>query len=170
MKNNWLEQNSKNKAYIRLNAGLMTIDEIDSFLNSTSVLSFIDKNKKLRYYKQPLNLQYSPDEIGQELGTYLEDADEARRENQIFDKLKAGEKVIYKNNLGNTKTHFVIDSYHRIEDKNQNFAGMAIESKDIYPLIGFYLKETGQKLVNDPDNNASIPETDADTGASEEWT
>ena len=170
LKNNWLEQNSKNKDYIRLNAGLMTIDEIDSFLNSMSALAFVDQNKKLRYYKQPLNLQYSPDEVGQELGTYLEDEDEAKRENQIFAELKAGKRVIYQNNSGNTKTHFVIDSYHRIEDKNQKFAGMAIESQDIYPLIEFYLKETGQKLVDDPDNNVIIPETDTDTGASEEWT
>lgn len=170
LKNNWLEQNSKNKDYIRLNAGLMTISEIDNFLNSTSVLSFVDQNRKLRYYKQPINLHYSPDEIGQELGSYLEDADEARKITQIFDELQNGKKVIYQGNLENTKTHFVVDSYHRIEDKNKQFVGMAIESQDIYPLVEFYLKETGQKLVNDPDNNIDLPETDADTGASEEWT
>lgn len=170
MKNNWLEQNSKNKDYIRLNAGLMTISEIDNFLNSTSVLSFVDQNRKLRYYKQPVNLHYSPNEIGQELGSYMEDIDEARKVKQIFDELQNGKKVIYQGNLENTKTHFVVDSYHRIEDKDKQFVGMAIESQDIYPLVEFYLKETGQKLVNDPDNNIDLPETDADTGASEEWT
>ncbi|MBD5430708.1 PAS domain-containing protein [Lactobacillus sp.] len=170
MKNNWLERNSKNIDYIRLNAGLMTVDEINSFLNSTSVLSFVDQEKKLRYYKQPLNLNYSPDEIGQELGTYLEDSDEAKKINRIFDKLKDGEKVIYESNSGNTKTHFIIDSYYRMEDKSKDFSGMAIESQDIYPLIKFYLEKTGQKLVDDPNNPRNILETDADTGASEEWT
>ena len=47
---------------------------------------------------------------------------------------------------------------------------MAIESQDIYPLIKFYLEKTGQKLVDDPNNPRNILETDADTGASEEWT
>lgn len=170
MKNNWLEQNSNNKDYIRLNAGLMTVNEIDNFLNSTSVLSFIDQNKKLRYYKQPVNLHYSPDEIGQEFGTYLEDYDEAEKLNKIFTSLKNGQKTIYENNLGNSKTHFVVDSYHRIEDENKKFAGVIVESQDIYPLIEFYLRETGQKLVNDSDNEVNVLETDTDTGASEEWT
>lgn len=170
MKENWLKQNSTNKDYVHLNAGLMKASEIDEFLNSTSVLSFIDKKKKLRYYKQPLNLHYSPDEIGQELGSYLEDEDEAKKEGQIFDQLKAGKTVMYKNNPGNTKTHFVVDTYQRIEDKNKNFAGVAVESQDIYPLIEFYLKETGQKLVSDHENLVDLPDTDADTGASEEWT
>lgn len=170
MKDNWLKQNSTNKDYVRLNAGLMKVSEIDEFLNSTSVLSFVDNEKRLRYYKQPLNLHYSPDEIGQKLGSYLKDPDQAKKQEQIFDQLQAGKKVIYQNNPGNTKQHFVVDSYRRIENENKEFAGMALESQNIYPLIEFYLKETGQKLVADPESLVDLPDTDTDTGASEEWT
>ncbi|MBP2058071.1 DUF438 domain-containing protein [Lactobacillus colini] len=170
MKDNWLEQNSNNKDYIRLNAGLMTINEIDNFLNSTSVLSFVDSDKRLHYYKQPVNLNYSPDEIGQEFGTYLQDPDKVNEANKIFAELKAGKKVIYKGNSGNTKKHFVVDSYYRIEDQDSHFAGIGIESQDIYPLVKFYLRATGQSLVDDPDNEVDIPEVDTSTGASEEWT
>lgn len=177
MTEKWLDQEQKRKSvvnvtdYIKLSAGLVQVRQLNELIEASNLVSFINNKKKLLYYKQPLNLKYTPPEIGQEWNSYLTD-DEMRKDlNTTFTELKNSKKEkVYLANRDNTKTHFLVDTYKKVTDRNGNFSGVLQESQDIYPLVEFYLKETGQKLVNDPNNNVSIPETDADTGASEEWT
>ena len=72
----------------------------------------------------------------------------------------------------NTQKRFMVDSYRAIYDKAHRFIGINESIQDIYPLVEYYLKETGQKLINDPDNpNGEVyrnnQQIDAESGASE---
>lgn len=177
MTKKWLDQQQENKEmasdtdYIRLNAGIFQIRQLDEIFSASSVLAFINKEKNLVYYKQPLNLKYTPPQVGQKWNSYLIDDDLKRKLDNVFTNLKDNKSTrVYVTSPDNTKEHFVVDTYTQVKDKTGNFSGVLQESQDIYPLIKLYLKETGQKLVDDPDNNVNIPETDTDSGASEEWT
>lgn len=177
MTKKWLDQQQEskkiasNKDYIRLNAGIFQISQLDEIFSASSVLAFINKEKDLVYYKQPLNLKYTPPQVGQKWNSYLIDEDLKKKLDNVFTELKDNKSSkVYVTNPDNTKEHFVVDTYTQIKDKAENFSGVLQESQDIYPLIKLYLKKTGQKLVDDPDNNVNIPETDTATGASEEWT
>lgn len=177
MTKKWLDQQQENKKmasdtdYIRLNAGIFQVSQLDEIFSASSVLAFINKEKDLLYYKQPLNLKYTPPQVGQKWNSYLLDDDLKEKLNHTFLELRDNKaKKVYMTNPDNTKDHFVVDTYTRIEDKSGNFDGILQESQDIYPLVELYLQKTGQKLVNDLKNKVDLPETDADTGASEEWT
>ena len=94
-------------------------------------------------------------------------------DSDIFATLKSGSKKrIIVSDQTNSLTRFVIDEYKNVFNKEHQFAGVVETVQDIYPLVEYYLQETGQKLVPDPDNNKGKvyhqnAETDAETGASE---
>lgn len=113
MTEKWLDQEQKRKSvvnvtdYIKLSAGLVQVRQLNELIEASNLVSFINNKKKLLYYKQPLNLKYTPPEIGQEWNSYLTD-DEMRKDlNTTFTELKNSKKEkVYLANRDNTKTHF----------------------------------------------------------------
>ena len=177
MNENWTE-NYKNAAqgndYVRLNAGLMKVKDLDNYLSSfpSSLLSF-NKTGEFTYYKQLPGMNYNPPELGENITALGQTENEKKQLTEIFHKLSTGEeKELHFVDQTNTQTRFMVDTYRAIFDKDHQFAGINETVQDIYPLVEYYLKETGQKLVDDPNNpkgdiyrkNQKI---DAESGASE---
>lgn len=166
---NWLKKASQlkgiisNNDYIRLNAGILSVNQINELLASyPGNLFFYGTHGHFLYYKQLVDMNYDPKELGHEIN-----------ETDIFTTLKSGiKKEIIIPDQTNSLTRFVIDKYKSVFDKEHQFAGVVETVEDIYPLVKYYLEETGQKLVDDPTSNKGNQyrqnaETDAETGSSE---
>ncbi|QNQ81308.1 PAS domain-containing protein [Lactobacillus sp. PV034] len=166
---NWLKKASQlkgiinNNAYIRLNAGILSVNQINELLASyPGTIFFYGSHGHFLYYKQLIDMNYDPKELGHKI-----------IESDILATLKSGtKKEIIIPDQTNSLTRFVIDKYKGVFDKEHKFAGVVETVEDIYPLVEYYLKETGQKLVDDPTSKQGAQyhqnaETDAETGASE---
>lgn len=154
---------------IKLNAGKLSSDQVNELLASLpGQLAFFDENGYFEYYKQPLDMNYQPPEIGKKI-------DELDLENTstAFKQIKNhGAKEVHYPAKNNSLHRFYVDTYRQAVDKDGNFAGMTRQIQDIYPLVEYYLKQTGQKLVDDPENSQDQlfhkqDEIDSLTGASE---
>lgn len=157
--------------YLKLHAGIVKISDLQDYLANSNLNSFIDKNQKLIFYRQSRKLVYTPPELGEKWGSYFEDRKLQKDYQKMFDRLQENlQDEIFLADEDNTKTHFIVSRYKASQTKDGIFNGILEEKEDIYPLVKLYLQKTGQKLINDEDNKNSLPETDADTGASEMWT
>ena len=142
---------ANNDDYVKLNTGLMRVSDLNNYLSSfpSNLLAF-NKLGEFTYYKQ-----------------------EKKQLEEVFHKLSTGrEKEFRFADQTNTQKRFMVDSYRAVFDKNHQFSGINESIQDIYPLVEYYLKETGQKLVDDPNNpNGEVyrknQEIDAESGASE---
>ena len=166
---NWLKKASQLKsvitsnAYLRLNAGILSLEQMNELLASyPGNLFFYGRTGHFLYYKQFVDMNYDPVELGHKI-----------IDSDIFATLKSGSKkrIIVPDHT-NSLTRFVIDEYKSVYNKDHQFAGVVETVQDIYPLVEYYLQETGQKLIIDPDsNNGKLyqknAEIDAETGASE---
>lgn len=169
-----MQNATKEGKYVRLNAGLMKASDLNDYLSSfdSNLLAF-NKNGEFTYYKQLPGMNYNPPELGENITSLGKTEQEKKQLEEIFHKLSTGEKKELRlSDQTNTQKRFMVDTYRAIYDKNHQFAGVNESIQDIYPLVEYYLKETGQKLVNDPDNpNGEIysknQEIDAESGASE---
>lgn len=177
MDENWIENSQKaasNEDYVRLNAGLMSVAELNNYLASfpASLLAFNNEGKFI-YYKQLAGMNYTPPELGEKMTVLGKTENEKKQLKNIFDVLSSGkERELRFADTTNTQKRFVVDTYRSIYDKGHKFAGINESIQDIYPLVEYYLKETGQKLVDDPDNpNGEVyrnnQKIDAESGASE---
>ncbi|QNQ82728.1 oxidoreductase [Lactobacillus sp. PV037] len=159
------------KDYLKLHAGIVKISELQDFLASSHLNSFINKDKKLIFYRQNRKLVYTPPQLGETWGSYLEDSKLQGMYQEMFEQLESNpQDEILLADEDNTKTQFIVSRYQASKTKEGKFNGILEEREDIYPLVQLYLQKTGQKLVDDENNPNSLPETDADTGASEMWT
>lgn len=168
---NWVELAAektdavKGNTYVQLNRGILTVDQIDGLLDSIPLeFSFIDSNNQFIYYnyeKEPHEMLAAsqPESVGQPLGTLHPEAisDYVSRIEQM---LRAGTQGSY--HIGHPIDDglgYLVHSYQRIEDKDENYLGINEHVADIKPIIDWYLKQTKQKLVSDD-------EVDATTSAS----
>lgn len=177
MNENWTENYKKaaqGNDYVKLNAGLMKVKDLDNYLSSfpSSLLSF-NKAGEFTYYKQLPGMNYTPPELGENIAALGQTESEKKQLTEIFHKLSTGEaKELHFVDQTNTQKRFMVDTYRAIFDKDHHFAGINETVQDIYPLVEYYLKETGQKLVDNPKNtNGEVyrknQKIDAESGASE---
>ena len=177
MNENWIKNGQEavnDDDYVKLNAGLMKVSDLNDYLASfpSSLLSF-NKLGEFVYYKQLPEMNYNPPELGENITALAKTEDEKKQLTEIFHKLSTGEaKELNFADQTNTQKRFMVDSYRAIYDKEHHFIGINESIQDIYPLVEYYLKETGQKLINDPDNpNGEVyrnnQQIDAESGASE---
>ncbi|WP_282805048.1 PAS domain-containing protein [Lactobacillus isalae] len=177
MNENWkknLNHAASNEDYVKLNAGLMKVDELNDYLSSfpSNFLAF-NKLGEFTYYKQIPGMNYNPPELGKDITSLGKTEQEKKQLEKIFHKLSTGEeKELHFSDQTNTQKRFMVDTYRAIYDQKHQFAGINESIQDIYPLVEYYLKETGQKLVDDPDNPKGAiyrknQEIDAESGASE---
>lgn len=177
MNENWTKNYKKaaqGNDYVKLNAGLMKVKDLDNYLSSfpSNLLSF-NKTGEFTYYKQLPGMNYTPPELGENIAALGQTESEKKQLTEIFHKLSTGEaKELHFVDQTNTQKRFMVDTYRAIFDKDHHFAGINETVQDIYPLVEYYLKETGQKLVDDPKNtNGEVyrknQKIDAESGASE---
>lgn len=179
----WVEQAAekvdavKGTTYVQLNRGILTVDQIDALLDSIPLeFSFIDANNQFVYYNndKPASEMIAPskpESVGQPLGT-LHPKMITTMVQRIAGQLRSGALDIFR--IGHPRkngSQYVTHNYKRIQDKDGNYMGINEYVQDLKPLVDYYLKETGQKLV--PNNQAPakpmMPPVDIDafSGASE---
>lgn len=143
--------------YVKLNRGILTVDQINYFLASMPMeLTYADNNNQFLYYNYvaPAEEMLASRTPGQ-AGNPLIDCHPKRA-------LKGVQYVIQQLRSGATDcvrmkvpTHgpdkFVVHNYQAMHDADGNYAGINEYVLDFKPIIDWYLKETGLTLSGDVD-------------------
>lgn len=180
----WLEQAAEKvgavegNTYVKLDRGLLTVDQINYFLSSMPMeLTYADNNNQFLYYNQTLPAEEMlasrvPGQVGNPLAKcHPEKA--LKNVQWVIQQLRSGKTDAVRVNV---PTHgpdkFVVHNYQAMHDKDGNYAGINEYVLDFKPMLDWYLQQTGQKLVGDVDavsgasKNENKEEADAVSGAS----
>lgn len=185
----WLDKASEKvhavdgNTYVRLDSGLLTVNQLNYFLKTMPVeVTYVDENNQFIYYNRaipaekmlakrvPAQVGDSLDKVHPAIGRVI------KHVKQVISALRNGKTDLVSMPVpgGSDKTH-VMHYYKAMHDEEGNYKGVNEWAVDVKPIVDQYLKETGQKLVKDPDAKVDAmsgasekPATDATSGASEE--
>jgi NAD(P)H-dependent FMN reductase len=171
----WVEQASvktnavDGKAYVKLDRGLLTVDQINYFLNTMPMeLTYVDDNNQFIYYNKTMEgkdmlASRTPDQVGDAM-TSVHPPRAIKHVKQVIHALREGKTDLVSMPVpGNNATKQIMHYYKAMRDADGNYRGVNEWVLDIWPIVEQYLKQTGQTLVQDP--NAKV---DANSGASED--
>ncbi len=183
----WVEQAAeKVKAvsgdtYVELNRGILTVDQLNYFLNSMPAeLTYADSNNQFLYYNYHLEEEEMlASRHPRQVGNPLAKCHPAAAHNNVawvISQLRSGEKDVFRVPV---PTHgpdkYVVHTYQRVEDEEGNYVGINEYVQDLKPMIDWYLEQTGQELVGSQvdgvssatKNEEDEPATDAVSGATQ---
>jgi NAD(P)H-dependent FMN reductase len=182
----WLEQASEivqpaeGSEYVKLNRGLLTVDQLNYFLASMPMeLTYADNNNQFLYYNytkeaEDMLASRTPGQVGNPLAKCHPERVYKGVE-WVIQQLRSGAQDCVKVHV---PTHgpdkYVVHNYQAIHDDEGNYVGINEYIWDLKPTIDWYLQQTGQKLVGDVDaatsatvNDHQDGDVDAVSGASE---
>lgn len=182
----WLEQASEivqpaeGSEYVKLNRGLLTVDQLNYFLASMPMeLTYADNNNQFLYYNytkeaEDMLASRTPGQVGNPLAKCHPERVYKGVE-WVIQQLRSGAQDCVKVHV---PTHgpdkYVVHNYQAIHDAEGNYVGINEYIWDLKPTIDWYLQQTGQKLVGDVDaatsatvNDHQDGDIDAVSGASE---
>lgn len=190
---NWVEQAAEKTAavsggtHVKLDCGVLTVDQINYFLNSMPFeLTFADDNNQFLYYNNMMPAEEmlagrKPSQVGNAIA-YCHPERARKGAAAVANLLRTGKKEMYRLAVpGNGPDKCILHDYIAMHDEDGRYRGINEQIYDLMPAIKWYLKHTGQKLVDDPSVQAdtvtgpsqhdSAPkkeaqETDATTSAS----
>lgn len=170
----WVEKAAKKtkavsgKTYVQLDRGLLTVDQLNSFLNSMPYeLTYADDNNQFIYYNNMADASHmlaprQPKQVGDPL-TLVHPKRAVPHVKQVIHALRTGKTPEIKMPVpGNNENKYIMHYYRAMHDPKGKYAGVNEYVMDIMPFIKYYLKQTGQKLVKD-----EYAKPDAISGASE---
>lgn len=159
----WLEQAAEKvnavegNTYVKLDRGLLTVDQINDFLRSMPMeLTFVDSNNQFLYYNRTLPAEEmlasrTPGQVGNPLAKCHPEKVHKSVE-WVIQQLRSGKTDSVRVHV---PTHgpdkFVVHTYKAMYDQDGNYAGVNEYVLDLKPVIDWYLQQTGQKLVGNPD-------------------
>lgn len=177
----WLEQAAEKvnavegDTYVKLDRGLLTVDQLNIFLNSMPLeLTFADENNQFLYYNrnaepEEMLAKRWPAQVGNPLAK-CHPPKTHKNVSWVLNQLRTGKQDIVKVNV---PTHgpdkFVVHHYQAMRDGEGNYRGINEYILDLQPVIDWYLKQTGQTLVGAPKADAvsgASQSSDADSSAS----
>lgn len=169
---NWVEHASKRMnaatggTYLELNRGILTVDQLNHFLNSMPMeLNFFDSNNQFLYYNEQKDdkfVQRNHGNVGNSVGNLYSETEYSHL-SAIIQSLRTGEMDIYREHVPtNYPNEFVVHTYKALRDDRGKYLGINKYVQDIQPIVDWYLVETGQALV---DKEKDV--VDAISGASE---
>lgn len=155
----WVEQAAEKvdavegNTYVKLDRGILTVDQLNSFLNSMPMeLTFADANNQFLYYNHHLPedamlAQRHPRQVGSPLAS-CHPASTFNNVEWVIQQLRSGKLDTFKINV---PTHgpdkYVVHNYAAMKDKNGNYAGINEYVLDLQPVIDWYLEQTNQELI-----------------------
>lgn len=160
---NWVEEaaektNAANSTdYVQLDRGVLTVEQINNMLKHLPLeITFADENSQFLYFnhrKDPSDMlaARAPEQVGDAL---TEGHPEAAQQNmqRALDMFYAGEETFFQRKAdSDNEDEFVVITYQAVYDENGEYKGITQYAQDIQPTIDFYLKQTGMKLIEDPD-------------------
>ncbi|GEP23007.1 FMN reductase [Lentilactobacillus diolivorans] len=167
----WVEQAAKKvnavdgKTYVKLDRGLLTVDQLNYFLNSMPIeLTYADSNNQFIYYNKMGGKMLAPRTPGQ-VGDPLSKVHPKRAirgVKSVIHALRTGKTDMVSMPVpGNGPDKYIMHYYKAMHDEKGEYVGINEFVLDLIPIIKWYLKKTGQKLTADPNNKV-----DADASAS----
>lgn len=165
--------------YVKLDRGILTVDQINYFLKSMPMeLTYADDNNQFLYYNQTTGAENMfakrfPGQVGNPLiKCHPEKA--YKNVSWVLSQLRSGKKDVIRVHVPNHGADkFVVHNYQALHDEYGAYKGVNEYILDFKPIVDFYLQQTGQKLVDDPDakkadavSSASVKKDSADTGSS----
>lgn len=172
----WLEQAAEKvnavegDTYVKLDRGLLTVDQLNTFLASMPLeLTYADNNNQFLYYNRTMPAEEmlasrTPGQVGNPLAKCHPES-KHNNVSWVIQQLRSGAMDVFRVNV---PTHgpdkYVVHNYQAMHDKDGNYAGINEYILDLQPVIDWYLEQTGQKLVGDVDAVSSATKK----GANEE--
>lgn len=171
--------------YVKLDCGLLTVDQINYFLNSMPFeLTFADDNNQFLYYNNMMPTKEmlagrKPSQIGNAIA-YCHPPRARKGAAAVVHMLRTGQKKKFRLAVpGNGPDKCILHDYIAMHDEKGRYRGVNEQIYDLMPDIKWYLKHTGQKLVDDPDASADtvtgpsqhegkMEDSDATTGPSQQ--
>lgn len=159
----WLEQAAakvgavEGNTYVKLDRGLLTVDQLNYFLASMPMeLTYADNNNQFLYYNytkeaEEMLASRVPGQVGNPLAKCHPEKVH-KNVGYVIQQLRSGAMDAFRVNV---PTHgpdkYVVHNYQAMHDKEGNYVGINEYILDFKPIIDWYLKQTGQKLVGDVD-------------------
>jgi DUF438 domain-containing protein len=164
-----LVEAASGKQYVELNRGILTVDQLNWFLNTMPMeLTFMDDNDQFIYYNHFLDhdamlAPRDPKQVG-DTADLIHPKRAVEHVQQVIWALRKGQKELIAMPIPGNKVNqkYIMHFYKAMRDADGRYRGVNEWVLDIWPIVSDYLKRTGQKLVEAPDSK-----TDAVTGASE---
>ncbi|NBJ68688.1 MULTISPECIES: NAD(P)H-dependent oxidoreductase [Clostridia] len=145
------------KTYVKLDRGILTVDQLNYFLASMPMeLTYADSNNQFLYYNHTLPAEEmlasrTPGQVGNPLAD-CHPLKSLKNVEWVIQQLRSGAKDAVRVHV---PTHgpdkYVVHNYQAMHDKAGNYVGINEFILDFKPIIDWYLKQTGQKLVGDVD-------------------
>lgn len=171
----WVEKAAKlvkatsGNHYVQLNRGVLTVDQLNWFLNSMPVeLTFMDDNDQFIYYNHFLDhdamlAPRDPKQVGN-TADLVHPKRAVEHVQQVIWALRQGQKELIAMPVPGNKINqkYIMHFYKAMHDADGRYRGVNEWVLDIWPIVSDYLKRTGQKLIKDPDSKP-----DATTSASQ---
>ena len=159
----WVEQAAKavnaveGKTYVKLNRGILTVDQLNYFLSSMPMeITYADNNNQFLYYNNTkpgdqMLASRVPGQAGNPLANcHPEKA--LKNVEWVIQQLRSGAQDAVRVHV---PTHgpdkYVVHNYQAMHDEEGNYAGINEFILDFKPIIDWYLKQTGQSLVGNVD-------------------
>lgn len=155
----WLEQASDKvgavigNTYVKLDRGLLTVDQLNWFLNSMPLeLTYADSNNQFLYYNhnapaEEMLAKRQPGQVGNPLAN-CHPPKAYKNVEWVIQQLRSGNQDIVRVHVPNHgPDKFVVHNYQSIHDENGEYAGINEYILDLKPWVDWYLQQTRQQLV-----------------------
>jgi len=159
----WLEKSAElvgavsGDTYVKLDHGLLTVDQINMFLNSMPFeLTYADDNNQFLYYNnkhqdpETMLAKRVPEQAGNRLSTVHSSLPPERMKNVewLIATLRAGNEEYIRTTIPGTPAELInTHHYQAMYYPNGSYAGINEIVLNFKPWLDWYLKETGQHLV-----------------------
>lgn len=179
----WLDKASKlvnaveGNTYVKLDNGLLTVDQLNMFLNAMPFeLTYADDNNQFLYYN---NKHQEPNtmlgkrvlaQVGNRLSTVHGTLPPARMKNVewVVGTLRNGNQEYVRTIVPGTPPEIInTHNYQAMYYPDGSYAGINEIIFNFKPWLDWYLETTGQRLVGGAGNTASPAHVDATSGASD---
>ena len=179
----WVEQAAakvsavEGNTYVKLNRGILTVDQINTFLASMPMeLTYADDNNQFLYYNytkeaEDMLADRVPGQVGNPLALCHPERSLSSVE-WVIQQLRSGRQDVVRVHV---PTHgpdkFVVHNYQAMHDEEGNYKGINEYILDFKPIVDWYLKQTGLTLAGEIDAGSGSSQhdhgVDAGSGASE---
>ncbi|GAB6092146.1 NAD(P)H-dependent oxidoreductase [Furfurilactobacillus curtus] len=174
----WLEQAAmatqaaEGDQYVKLDRGLLTVDQLNAFLNTMPMeLTYADSNNQFIYYNKMTDNPKAmlaprrPGQVGDPM-SMVHPPRAVKHVAEVINALRTDKTDLVKMPVpGNGPDRFIMHYYKAMRDGDHKYLGINEWVLDLMPTIRYYLQATGQKLTPDPNAHP-----DAVAGASEQPT
>ncbi|MCP0887399.1 PAS domain-containing protein [Ligilactobacillus sp. WILCCON 0076] len=147
---------AQKKEYVKLNSGLLTVDQLNWFLNSMPMeLTYADDNNQFIYYNhtkpgKEMLAPREPEQTGSPISKVHPDRARDGVKKTIH-ALRTGETDLVKMPVPGNQINerYLMHYYKAMHDEEGNYRGVNEWVLDMWPIVKAYLEQTGQKLVKD---------------------